>query len=303
MSDDRIREVRAFNRFHTRLVGALDEKLLASDFSLTQVRVLHELANHAGATAGEIRNELRLDAGYLSRMLRDFEAAGLVTREPSEADGRERLLALTPAGRRVFAALTDRANAEVAAILAPLSDDAQERLTDAMRSIRALLASAPSSPPVLRAPQAGDMGWVVMRHGRFYADEYGMDARLEALVAEIVGAFVRDLKPARERCWIAARDDERLGSIFLVDGGDGVAQLRLLLVEPAARGLGLGRRLVEECIGFARGAGYAAIKLWTNDILVSARRIYEAQGFKLIAEERHTRFGPELTGQTWELTL
>jgi DNA-binding MarR family transcriptional regulator/N-acetylglutamate synthase-like GNAT family acetyltransferase len=309
MSDDdfdrRVGEVRRFNRFWTRQIGVLREGYLESPFSLTEVRVLYELAHREETTAGELGEELGLDAGYLSRILSGFQKHGLIRKRPSEADGRRRLLRLTERGREAFAPLEARSRSEIGAMLGGMSIAGQERLVEAMRAIERLLSFRPDPavPYLLRPPQPGDMGWVVHRHGVLYAREYGWDERFEALVAGIVAKFIQQYDPRVERCWIAERDGEVVGCVFLVRESEEVAKLRLLLVEPEARGLGIGSRLVEECIRFARQAGYRKITLWTNDVLNSARRIYEAMGFQLVHEKPHRSFGHDLVGQTWELML
>ena len=309
MSDDdfdrRVGEVRRFNRFWTRQIGVLREGYLESPFSLTEVRVFYELAHREETTAGELGEELGLDAGYLSRILSGFQKHGLIRKRPSEADGRRRLLRLTERGRGAFAPLEARSRSEIGAMLGGISIAGQERLVEAMRAIERLLSFRPDPvvPYLLRPPQPGDMGWVVHRHGVLYAREYGWDERFEALVAGIVAKFIQQYDPRVERCWIAERDGEVVGCVFLVRESEEVAKLRLLLVEPEARGLGIGSRLVEECIRFARQAGYLKITLWTNDVLNSARRIYEAMGFQLVHEKPHRSFGHDLVGQTWELML
>jgi DNA-binding MarR family transcriptional regulator/N-acetylglutamate synthase-like GNAT family acetyltransferase len=300
----RIAAVRRFNRFYTRRIGVLQQGLLASRFSLAEARVLWELAHRDAPTASALGRDLGLDAGYLSRMLRSLAARGLVRKARSAVDGRQSLLSLTPAGRRAFARLDAASAREVGALLAPLPALRQRELTAAMATIERLLAPAAAAPAcTLRAHRPGDVGWVVHRHGALYAEEYGWDATFEALVAEIGAKFIRDFRPARERCWIAERDGEIVGSVFVVEKSPTVAQLRLLLVEPSARGLGLGRRLTDECIGFARAAGYRKLTLWTNSILHAARRIYETAGFRLVGEEPHRSFGHDLVGQHWELPL
>jgi DNA-binding MarR family transcriptional regulator/GNAT superfamily N-acetyltransferase len=301
--------VRRFNRFYTQQIGVLQEGLLASEFSLTEARVLYELAQRAnqsgGLSAAQLARELALDPGYLSRILAEFTRRGLLAKRPSDADGRQSLLSLTAAGRAAFAPLDEGARQQVGAMLARLPVPVQRRLIAAMEAIERLLGgTGPAREPYLLRPhQPGDIGWVIHRHGVIYAEEYGWDERFEALVAEIAGKFVTDFDAKRERCWIVERDGAIVGSVFLVRQSDEVAKLRLLLVEPAARGLGIGRRLVDECIGFARRVGYRRITLWTNDILVAARRIYQAAGFVLVAEERHRSFGHDLIAQTWELVL
>jgi DNA-binding MarR family transcriptional regulator/N-acetylglutamate synthase-like GNAT family acetyltransferase len=300
---DQVAQVRRFNRFYTRQIGLLEEGLLKSEFSLTEVRILYELAHQEGLRAVDITRQLGLDTGYLSRILKKFEAAGLLERSQSEIDARESILALTDNGRRTFEPLNRASQEHVAGMLAELSPGKRARLVQAMATIERLLGGAdePRVPYVLRPPQSGDVGWIVHRQGVLYAQEYGWDETFEALVAEIAGAFVRTFDEKRERCWIAEREGEVAGSVFLVRDSDEVAKLRLLYVEPAARGLGIGSRLVDECIRFAGSRGYRKITLWTNDVLVSARRIYEAAGFRLVKEEPHRSFGKDLVGQYWEL--
>ncbi len=297
--------VRAFNRFYTRQLGLLDEAVYASAFSLTEARVLYELANRDGVTASELVRDLGLDAGYLSRLLAKFEAGGLITRTPSATDGRQTVLALTGKGRKAFAPLNRASHKQIAAMLAPLRPGDRERLVGSMRTIETLLGGAPEPkvPYVLRGLQSGDIGWVIRRQGMLYTQEYGWDETFEGLVAEIAAAFVKTCDPRKERCWIAEREGEIVGSVFLVRQSDKTAKLRLLYVEPGARGLGIGRRLVEECIGFARAKGYKTLTLWTNDILVAARRIYQTAGFQLVKEEKHHSFGKDLVGQNWDLAL
>ena len=300
----RVETVRRFNRFYTRQIGVLQEHLLKSPFSLSEARVLYELAHHDETTARALRGELGLDAGYLSRILDAFSKRGLIERAPSASDGRQWLLRLSLRGRKAFAAIDRDATQDVRALLRPLPEDAQTRLIEAMRTLETVLAPHPPRPSyVLRSPQPGDMGWVVQRHGALYAQEYAWDASFEALVAEIVAKFVRQFDPKCERCWIAERDGLNVGCVFLVRKSRTVGQLRLLLVEPGARGLGIGARLVEECTRFARQVGYRRIVLWTNSVLHAARRIYEAAGYRLVHEDRHHSFGKNLVGQTWELNL
>jgi DNA-binding MarR family transcriptional regulator/GNAT superfamily N-acetyltransferase len=303
----RVETVRAFNRFYTQRIGVLEDGYLASPFSLSQARVLYELAHRQEPTAAELARDLGLDAGYLSRMLRGFERERLIAKRSSPDDGRQRLLSLTARGREAFAPLEVASREQIMTMLGALSADEQRRLLGAMQSVSRLLGGTADdcAPYLLRLHRPGDMGWVVQRHGTLYADEYGWDESFEALVAEIVSHFLRHFDPKRERCWIAERDGENIGSIFLVRDPEreGVAKLRLLLVEPSARGLGVGRRLVDECIRFARQAGYQTITLWTNSVLVSARRIYEAAGFRLVHEAPHHSFGHHLIGQTWELRV
>ena len=301
----RVATVRRFNRFYTQQIGVLKEGLLDSPFSLTESRVLYELAHRERPTAAELARDLGLDAGYLSRLLRGFERRRLVARRRSEADGRQSLLTLTRRGQEAFAPLHARSRDEIGALLAPLPTVDQERLVQAMRTIETLLGARPEprAPYVLRPHQPGDMGWVVHRHGVVYAQEYGFDERFEALVAGIVARFVERFDARRERCWIAEKDGEVVGSVFLVRHSKTVAQLRLLLVEPKARSLGIGARLVAECVRFARQAGDRKVTLWTNCILVPARRLYEAAGFRIVATERHRSFGRDLVSETWALPL
>jgi DNA-binding MarR family transcriptional regulator/GNAT superfamily N-acetyltransferase len=301
----RVEDVRQFNRFYTRKIGVLDEGHLESPFSLTEVRVLYELAHRDKPSAFEIGRDLGLDAGYLSRMLRGFEGRGLVAREPSQDDGRQQLLTLTDKGKKAFDPLDERARERVRGMLRDLPGGGQDRLVGAMRTVELLLGGEPrrAAPVRLRTHRPGDPGWVIFRHGVLYDEEYGWGERFEALVAEIVAEFMKAYDPECERCWIAEQDGERVGSIFLVKETKQVAKLRLLLVEPSARGFGIGRKLVAECIRFARGCGYRTITLWTNNVLHAARHIYEEAGFLLVKEEPHQLFGEGLTGQTWELRL
>jgi DNA-binding MarR family transcriptional regulator/N-acetylglutamate synthase-like GNAT family acetyltransferase len=297
--------VRSFNRFYTKQIGVLREGLLASPFSLSEVRVLYELAHRDRTTATELARDLGLDAGYLSRILSEFEKRGLIRKAPSEADGRQTLLSLTSKGRKVFGPLEARSNDEVETMLSKLSPEDQARLTGAMSVIERLLGGEDASrvPFVIRTHQPGDLGWIVHRHGALYAREYGLNDNFEALVAEIAAHFLRNFDARRERCWIAERDGERVGCVCLVKETEEVAKLRVLLVEPKARGLGVGHRLVAECVRFARQAGYRKIVLWTSDALVAARRVYEKAGFRLVDQKRHNMFGPDWAGQTWELGL
>jgi DNA-binding MarR family transcriptional regulator/GNAT superfamily N-acetyltransferase len=301
-----IQAVRAFNRFYTRQIGVLREGLLKSPFSLAEVRVLYEIAHRQKPSATELCEELGLDPGYLSRILRGLEKRGLVTKSPSQEDGRQSLLGLTSRGRQTFATLDERQNQEVSALLHALSPAQQAQLADAMRSIESVLNPGPEprAPYVLRSHQAGDMGWVVHRHGVLYAQEYGFDERFEALVAEIAAKFIQHFDPRREHCWIAEKDGEIVGSVFLVKKSKTVAKLRLLLVEPSARGLGIGKRLVGECVRFARQTGYRKIVLWTQSELPAARHIYQEAGFRLTQEKPHRDWGrDDLVSEIWELTL
>jgi DNA-binding MarR family transcriptional regulator/N-acetylglutamate synthase-like GNAT family acetyltransferase len=303
--DERAAAVRRFNRFYTRQIGVLQEGLLGSPFSLTQVRVLYELAHRDRPTAAEVGAALGLDRGYLSRTLRGFGAEGLVASKRSRDDGRERELSLTAKGRRVFGRLDARATGEIRALLNGLPAADQDRLVGAMRTIERLLGAprAEAEPFRLRPPRIGDFGWVVHRHGVVYGQEYGWDERFEALVAGVVRDFVEHFDPARERGWIAERDGDPVGSVFLVKKSKTVAKLRLLLVEPSARGLGIGKALVSECLAFARRTGYRKVTLWTNAGLDAARHIYEEAGFRLVHEEPHHLYGEGLIAQTWDLEL
>ncbi len=308
--DRRIAEVRRFNRLYTRQIGVLNEGLLRSPFSLAEARVLFELAHREKPTASGLRIELNLDAGYLSRILYGFEKRGLIRKTPAPKDGRQSLLSLTARGSAAFAGLNASSHEEVRTMLGGLSEAEQNSMVVAMQTIGHLLGLDPGTPResspapyTLRPHQPGDMGWVVERHGALYAREYGLDEKFEGLVAGLVARFLERYDSKRERCWIAERDGAPVGSVFLVAKSARVAQLRMLLVEPHARGLGIGRRLVDESIRFARQAGYRKMILWTNDILISARRIYEAAGFRLTEQKPHQSFGHRLVGQNWELKL
>jgi DNA-binding MarR family transcriptional regulator/predicted N-acetyltransferase YhbS len=313
---DTIATLRAFNRFYTRRIGVLDEGLSRTEFSLTEARLLWELA-HAGAPLGasQLARELQLDLGYLSRLLKGLRERGLIKARANPADARQSLLTLTAAGRRAFAPLDQGSQAQAAGMLARLNAPQQQGLMRALGRVQALLGDEGPGQPRLRALRSGDLGWVIGRHGALYAQDYGWDLRFEAMVAQIAAQFVERFDAAREAGWIAERGDgasvERLGCVFLVQARDeqtgaplsGVAQLRMLLVEPSARGLGLGKQLVARCEDFARQAGYRRIRLWTNSLLSAARGIYAAQGYRLIASEAHHSFGHDLVGETWELEL
>ena len=309
MPDITIAAVRRFNRFYTRVIGVLDEGHLQSNFALAEVRILFEIAHRASPTATELKRDLGLDGGYLSRLLRGLARRRLVKGTRSKVDGRERHLALTETGRAAVGELEARADADIARLLGPLDASATSRVIGAMSDIHALLdrASSPLERPsyLLRQHRPGDMGWVVQSHGLLYAREYAWDERFEALVARVVADFIDGFDPERERCWIAERHGVNVGSAFLVrhPEREGVAKLRLLLVEPSARGLGIGHRLVNECTHFAREAGYHAITLWTQSNLLAARRIYAAAGYQLVRSEPHNSFGHELIAETWELAL
>jgi DNA-binding MarR family transcriptional regulator/GNAT superfamily N-acetyltransferase len=303
ISAEQVDQVRAFNRDYTRRIGVLSQGLLDSPWSLTEVRVMYEIAHRAGVTAAELAGELGLDPGYLSRILKGFEGKRLLARAAADGDARRQHLRLTAAGQRVLAPLERRARRQVRSLLGALDTPRREALLAAMRTIHEAFAPASAEAALLRPHRPGDMGWVVERHGVLYSRECGWNMEFEALVAGITADFIRRFDPARERCWIAERAGQRAGCIFLVAGDAGTAKLRLLLVEPAARGLGLGGRLVSECVSFARAAGYARIVLWTQSNLTTARRLYQQAGFKLIGREPHRSFGRELIGETWELSL
>jgi len=300
-----IQDVRAFNRDYTRRIGVLSQGLLDSPYSLTEVRVMYEVAHRPGVTAGELGIELGLDRGYLSRILKRFEAQHLLARDPAAHDARRRHLRLTSAGRRVFAPLEQRSQRQVRAMLAELDAGHRQAVLGAMNTIRQAFGhTVPHGPVTLRRHRPGDMGWVVERHGALYHQEYGWNEEFEALVAKITAEFIGNLDAARERCWIAEdAAGRRRGCIFLVAGDAGAAKLRLLLVDPQARGLGLGRRLVGECVRFARAAGYERIVLWTQENLTAARHLYQQAGFELKGSEAHHSFGKDLTGETWQLIL
>jgi DNA-binding MarR family transcriptional regulator/GNAT superfamily N-acetyltransferase len=303
--DRDVAAVRAFNRFYTRKLGVLDQQLLKSPFSLSEARVLYELAHRDDAAAKEIGIELGLDPGYLSRIVQTFEENGLITRKPLPADRRQYRLSLTAKGRQAFAKLDRRSHQEVAAMLGAFGVAERAAIVNAMGTIQDLLepTAVAWAGFMLRSHRPGDIGWVISRHGAIYAQDHGWDISFEALVAEIAAQFLRSFDPTREHCWIAEVNGEPAGSIFLVKGTEDVAKLRLLLVERSARGLGVGRALTEQCIRFARDKGYRSITLWTQSVLVAARKIYQNAGFVRVATEPHHSFGVDLVGETWELTL
>ncbi|HKW96471.1 MAG TPA: helix-turn-helix domain-containing GNAT family N-acetyltransferase [Bryobacteraceae bacterium] len=304
-SDSRVDAVRGFNRFYTRQIGLLDQGYLESPFSLTEVRVLFELAHRERPTSTELAKALGLDAGYLSRILQGFEKRGLVTRRPSETDARQSHLSLSSRGHAAFRRLDQKAHHQIAGILGKLPRSEQNRLIGALAVVQSLLGgrTETKTPYLLRSHQPGDIGWVIHRHGALYAQEYGWDETFEALVAEIGAKFIQHFNPKRERCWIAERDGEIVGSVFLVEKSKTVAKLRLLLVEPKARGLGIGARLVQECVRFARQTGYRKVTLWTQSNLSAARHIYKKSGFRIIASRPNHSFGHDLVSETWELAL
>jgi DNA-binding MarR family transcriptional regulator/N-acetylglutamate synthase-like GNAT family acetyltransferase len=298
-----VERVRGFNRFYTRQIGLLNEGVYGSRFSLTEVRVLFELDRRKETTATALRGELGLDAGYLSRMLQRFERERLANRRLSKLDGRQSLVSLTALGRKAFTPLDGRAGTEVAAMLNKLSVPEQQRLAEAMSTVQEILSDREQKSCVLRRHQPGDMGWVVLRHGQVYSQEYGYDVRFEALVASIVASFIQHYDPKRERCWIAQKGRDRVGCVFLVKKTERLAQLRLLFVEPSARGLGLGAQLVNECVRFGADAGYRKIALWTQRELRAARHLYKKAGFRLAGQKRHRSWGRSLVAETWELNV
>ncbi len=302
---EHIDAVRRFNRFFTRQIGVLREGLLHSPYSLTEARIIFELANRSNLTASDLGNELGLDAGYLSRILNKLEQQNLIEKTPSDDDRRQRLISLTTEGQNAFSLLDNRSRDEISEMLNELTESDQIRLIDAMHTIEGILDHGfkYAEPFYLRHHEAGDMGWVIQQHGLLYSQEYGWDESFEALVAQICADFINNFDPQKERCWIAEMQGEQVGSIFCAKASEDVAKLRLLLVDPKARGLGLGTRLVKECIRFARRSGYKKLTLWTNDVLVEARHIYEKNGFKLVEEEPHHSFGHDLIGQNWDLML
>ena len=305
-SATQVQAVRTFNRFYTKQIGALQQGWLGSPYSLAETRVLYEIAHHEQPTATDVGRELGIDAGYLSRMLRRLERDGLVRRTRSEADGRSAHLSLTSKGRTIFGRLDQQTQEDVAARLGTLSIGDQRRLLAAMNTIEEVLGAPreASRSYVLRPPQPGDLGWIVHRQGVLYAQEWGYNQEFEALCAEIVAEFVQKLRPAKERCWIAEKDAEIVGSVFLVRQSETIAKLRLLYVEPSARGMGIGGRLIDECIRFARQAGYKKITLWTQSELLAARRLYKRAGFTITAKKPHDSFSRKgLVAETWELDL
>jgi DNA-binding MarR family transcriptional regulator/GNAT superfamily N-acetyltransferase len=305
IANTQIAAVRAFNRFYTRKLGVLDQPLMQSPYSLSEARVLYELAHRQEPSAKEIGTELGLDAGYLSRIVQNFDESGLITRTPLASDRRQYQLALTAKGRQASAKLERSSQDEVGAMLAALPRGGSQKLVGAMAAIERLLdeTGKPSPSAILRSHRPGDMGFVVQSHGALYASEYGFDSSFEALVAEIAAKFLTSFDASRERCWIAELDGVQVGSVFLVKHTDDIAKLRLLLIDPAGRGQKLGQRLVGECIAFAKACGYRRITLWTQSILVAARRIYQDAGFALVATEPHRSFGQSLIGETWEREL
>jgi DNA-binding MarR family transcriptional regulator/GNAT superfamily N-acetyltransferase len=306
-SGQRVAAVRRFNRFYTRQIGVLRKTYLDSPYSLGEMRVLYEIAHSDGPTASDIARALDLDAGYLSRVLRNFEKRGLISRKTSEKDARQSHLALTARGRKTFEPIEQRSQDDVDETLARLKPEEQARLTNAMDTIQTLLDgetnSKPQGKPVLREPRFGDFGWIVSRHAEIYAQECQWGEPFEGLCAQIVADFANKNDPKRERCWIAELNGENVGSIMLVRDSDEVARIRLLIVDPKARGLGLGQRLVDECVAFARRSGYKKITLWTHSILTAARHIYEKAGFTLTSSEPRRSWGQDVVAEFWDLEL
>jgi DNA-binding MarR family transcriptional regulator/GNAT superfamily N-acetyltransferase len=302
--DQQVGAIRAFNRFYTRKIGVLDG-MASSPFSLAEARVLYELAHRQRPTATDLRKELGLDAGYMSRILGDFERRKLVRREPSKTDERQSFLSLTHKGRKAFVPLDERSNRDIGAMLEKLSPRQRQQVVDAVRMVHGLLGerAETKTPYLLRPHQPGDMGWIVHRQAILYVEEYGWDGTYEALAADIVARFIRNFDPAWERAWVAEKDGERVGAVLVAKESEQIARLRLLHVEREARGLGIGKRLVEECIRFARQAGYQTMTLWTQSILRAARDIYKKAGFQVVHQEPHRSFGKDLTAETWELNL
>jgi len=307
--DSRIAAVRRFNRFYTRQIGVLRKNFLDSPYSLGEARVLYEIGNDNARTATEIGRALDLDAGYLSRVLRDFEKRALIRRKTSESDARQSYLTLAPSGRKAFALLNRLSQRDIGAMLRKLTPARQSQLIDAMHTIEQLLGADEGEKPsegrdyIVREPRHGDFGWIVKRNAEIYAKEYGWTAPFEGVCAQIVADFVNKFDPKRERCWIAEMDGENVGSIMLANDGDGVARIRLLVLDPKARGLGIGARLVDECIRFARRAGYKKVTLWTHSVLTAARHIYQKAGFRLMRTERHRSWGRPVVSEYWDLEL
>lgn len=301
---DRVAAVRRFNRFYTQHIGVLHDDWLDSPFSLTEARVLYEIRQREGATATEIGRDLGLDAGYMSRILRRFQKSGFIRKETSPQDARQSFLSLTARGEKAFAPLEERTMRQVGGMLSRLSAPQQDHLVEALRTAETLMSDQPAqADPILREPRPGDLGWVVERHAALYAQEYGWTGNFEAVCAQIIADFQNKFDPASDRCWIAEVGGQRVGSAFLVKNADDVARLRLLLVEPSARGLGIGKRLTDECIRFARERGYQRITLWTHSILTAARHIYAQAGFKLTSSESKKSFGKDVVSEYWDLTL
>lgn len=305
--DDRIKKIRRFNRFYTRQIGVIDGHYLATQFSLTEARVIYEIANMKDPSATLIKEITGLDAGYLSRIIQRLHRDGLVDKHTTPQDGRQSILQLTDKGKTAFSILNSRSQDGIREFINPVSEADQIRLVKAMETIENILDPAgvqpDCSPVIIRQPVCGDMGWVIQRHGELYFKEYNWNEEFEALVAEIVAKFMHDFDATRERCWIAEKDGENIGCVFLVKKDEETAKLRLLLVNPKARGMGLGAKLIEECIRFARRCGYKKMVLWTNSVLLEARHLYQKFGFTLVEQETHHSFGHDLIGENWELIL
>ncbi|MFK7801139.1 MAG: GNAT family N-acetyltransferase [Anaerolineae bacterium] len=303
--ENKITSVRSFNRFYTREIGVLREGLLHSPYSLTEARIIFELGHRPIVIASELCQELGLDAGYLSRIISNLEKNGILTKTRSESDGRQRILHLTEKGQAAFNLLNNRSIEEVGEMLLSLSESNRERLIHSMATIEQILDKSfkYAKPFYLRPHQAGDMGWVISQHGVLYTQDYGWDHTFEAFVAKICAGFLQNFQPEWERCWIAEIEGEQVGSVFCVKQDRETAKLRMLIVHPKARGLGLGTHLVRECIRFAQNKGYKKLTLWTNDILVPARKIYQNEGFTLVGSEQHFSFGHQLVGENWDLEL
>ncbi|MFB9947248.1 GNAT family N-acetyltransferase [Rhizobium puerariae] len=301
-----IETIRAFNRFYTNKIGVLAKDYLSTPYTLTEGRILYEMGARRRVSATELNRDLGLDPAYLSRILKKFREAGFIDSEPDPADKRSQILTITGTGTEIYETLGERSRQQIAGDLRDVDETGKARLIDAMQAIRAILdpSAATLPPPVIMRPyRIGDMGWLIEAQATAYAREYGLNEKFEALIAEVAGKFIANFNPERERSWIAERGGKRVGSVLVADGGDDVAKLRLLYLDPEARGLGLGRMLVEQCIKFSTLAGYRTLSLWTNDMLTAAIHIYRKTGFKLVSEERHAMFGPECVGQTWELDL
>jgi len=304
-SKEKIENIRSFNRFYTKLIGLLDQGLLKTPYSLTQARILFEIAHLESCTLSDLIKDLDIDGGYLSRILADFEKREFIQKTPSKKDSRRRLIKLLPLGRGAFSVLNDRAAKEIESLLKKISLQDQQKIIHSMQTIKDVFSPQVKSPSpfLLRFHRNGDIGWIIFRHGVYYAEEYGFNESFEALVADILVQFNKKHDPGRERIWMVEQAGERVGSVMVTDAGDNVSQLRLLLVEPQARGQGLGRRLIEECIHFSRENNYQKIKLWTVNILKAAHHLYEKTGFKMVEEKSYNGFGPKLFAQTWELKL
>lgn len=299
-----ILDVRHFNRFHTKLVGALNEGLLASDFPLVQVRLMYELNHNDNLAASDLMKILKLDRGYLSRLITSLETQNLITKTPDAKNGKRMILALTTKGKQVEDKLEQLSSSQVADLIAPLPNTERRQLVRSMQHIEKLLSKEPPEPSyILRDPEPGDFGWIIHRHGLLYADEQNLDSSFEGVVAEIIADYLKNYNPKRERCWIVEHADSVAGSIFVTEGDQDTAKLRLLYVEPTARGLGIGARLVSECIKFARQKGYSRLTLWTHSVQESAGKIYEAQGFDMVNETEMDVFGQTLKRQNWEIKL